>query len=127
MDSTEENMATSRLRERFRRAAVFAMGSLFLFLAAETLNFNREAWLGVTPGYDSDSLSFTFWFYLPMMLVSNALAITAVVFYIRSMRTMRRNGIRLRALEWMTVLPILPILWFDVRIILLALWVAVGD
>jgi hypothetical protein len=120
-------MAYSRFTERFRRAAFFALGSLLLFLVAETVNFNREAWLGVTPGYAPHNFSFNLSFYLPMMVVSNVLAFTAVVYYIRSLRAARKKGLRPRALEWMTVLPIIPVLYFDAMAVLFILWLVTGD
>jgi hypothetical protein len=117
-------MVQLRLRERFGRVAVFAFSSMFLFILAETVNQNREAWLGVKPGYAPHNFSFNLMYYGPAMLVSTGLAITSVVYYIISMNSMRKNRLRPKALEWMAILPITPIVIFDAWVIVFAVQLA---
>jgi hypothetical protein len=120
-------MFTPKLREQYGRTLIFAVGSLLVFLIVETVNFNREAWLGITPGYAPHNFGFNVSFYMPSMIVSSGLAIMSVVYYIRSMRVLRRNGLRPRVLEWATVLPIGPILMLNVMVILFIIRISVED
>ncbi|MBN2565353.1 MAG: hypothetical protein JXB46_06550 [Candidatus Eisenbacteria bacterium] len=101
-------MPALQLHTFFFRTLVFSVGSLLVMVIAETVNFNREAWFGVTPVYAPHNFSFNLSFFLPMMLLSVVFAVASPVYYIRSLRALRRDGPRPRAREWATVLPAAP-------------------
>ncbi len=101
------------LRGRFALTLGLAVGSLFLLLGVEVVNQNRESWLGVQPGYAPHNFAFNLSFYLPVLLLSTALALLAFTLYCTGLRALRRLDERPGRKEWLTILPALPVLCFS--------------
>jgi hypothetical protein len=109
------------LRRQFGLALGFGISSLVLFCAAQVINYYREPWLGVVPGNAAHNFVFNLSFYIPATLLSSGLALVSVIFYFRSLRTLRRNDSHPSLWERATILAVAPVLMFDA---LLALFIA---
>ena len=113
-------------RERFGRVLFFSAGSFLVLAIAEIVNYNRAAWLGIDPRSAPQNFSFNVSFYIPMMLASVVLALISIVYFIRSMWRLRRTESRPRVREWVTILPIAPILWYGVLFVLFIVRIVLG-
>jgi hypothetical protein len=101
------------LRRQFGLALGFGISGLVLFCAAQVINYYREPWLGVVPGNAGHNFVFNLSFYIPATLLSSGLALISVIFYLRSLRTLRRNNSHPSLWERATILPAAPVLVFD--------------
>ena len=72
------------------------------------------------PGNYGHNFSFNLSFYIPATLLSSFLALISVIFYFRSLRTLRRNNSHPSLRERLTILAVAPVLMFDT---LLALFI----
>src|SRR3954462_3369531 len=100
------------LRKRFGLALGFGTSSLVVFGAAQVVNHYREPWLGVVPGNYAHNFAFNLSFYFPAMLLSSGLALISIVFYRRSLRTLRRNSSHPSMWERATILAAAPVVMF---------------
>ena len=82
------------LRRQFGLALAFGISGLLVFCVAQVINYYREPWLGVVPGNDAHNFAFNLSLYIPATLLSSGLALISVIFYHRSLRTLRRNNSR---------------------------------
>jgi hypothetical protein len=101
------------LRRRFGLALGFGAMGFLVFCAAQVVNHYREPWLGVVPGNAANNFGFNLAFYIPATLLSSSLALISVIFYVRSLRALRRNNAHPSLAERATILPSAPILMFD--------------
>ncbi len=108
------------LRGRFALTLGLAVGSFFLLLGVEVVNQNRESWLGVQPGYAPHNFAFNLSFYLPVLLLSTALALFAFTLYFTGLKALRRLDEPTTRSERLSILPALPVLCFA---LLKLLWV----
>jgi uncharacterized membrane protein YidH (DUF202 family) len=104
---------TLGLRRGFGLALSFAATSLALLAAAQVVNYFREPWLGIEPGYAPHNFAFNLSFYIPSLLLSSALAVVSALLYLRCIRRLRRSGARPTPWERATILPVAPVLVFD--------------
>jgi hypothetical protein len=95
----------------------FGLSGLAVFCAAQVVNYYRQPWLGVVPGNAAHNFGFNLTFYIPATVLSSCLALTSGIFYLRSLRTLRRNDGRPSLGERATILPAAPILMFDALLI----------
>jgi hypothetical protein len=108
------------LRRQFGLALGFGISGLVLFCAAQVINYYREPWLGVVPGNAAHNFAFNLSLYIPATLLSSGLALVSVIFYLRSLRTLRSTNSRPSLWERATILAVAPVLMFDA---LLALFI----
>lgn len=107
--------AADRPREasQFGLALVFGSGSFLLFFAAQVINHYRERWLGVVPGNAANNFGFNLTIYLPAILLSSCLALVSAILYVRSLRALWKTDSHPNLAELATILPIAPIVVFD--------------
>jgi hypothetical protein len=101
------------LRRRFGLALGFGISGLVVFCAAQVINYYREPWLGVVQRNAAHNFAFNLSFYIPATLLCSGLALISVIFYFRSLRTLRSNDSHPSLWERATILPALPVLLFD--------------
>ena len=101
------------LRKRFGLALGLATTCLLIFCAAQVVNYHREPWLGIEPGYAPHNFAFNVAFYIPSVFLSSCLAFISIIVYFLSLDTLRRNEERPRLRERAAILPIAPVLMFD--------------
>jgi hypothetical protein len=103
------------------RATLMSSGLSFLvFLVAQIVNLNRQAWLGIEPGYAPHNFAFNLSFYGPVMLLALLLCVASIILYVAGIRRSKRDKQRIPIKAYLTILPSLPaFLW----VILLAIWI----
>lgn len=98
---------------QFGLALVFGSGSFLLFFAAQVINHYRKPWLGVVPGNAANNFGFNLTIYLPAILLSSCLALVSAILYVRSLRALWKTDSHPNLAELATILPIAPIVVFD--------------
>ncbi len=58
------------MRKIFRATLISSGLSFLIFLVAQIVNLNRQAWLGIQPGYAPHNFAFNLSFYGPAMLLA---------------------------------------------------------
>ena len=101
------------LRRRFGLVLAFGASGFLIFCAAQVINYYREPWLGIVPGYAPHNFAFNLSFYIPSVLLSTCLVLISAIFYFHSVRTLRRNNSHPSLWEHATILPVAPVLIFD--------------
>ena len=64
-------MAILSLRKGFGLVFGFATSCFLLHCVAQVVNYHREPWLGIKPGYAPHNFAFNLGFYLPSVLLSS--------------------------------------------------------
>ncbi len=111
--ATELPEVPFNLRRRFGLALSFSAVGFSLYAAAQVVNFYREPWLGIEPGYAPHNFAFNLSFFIPMILLSTLLVLFALFLYVRSLLALRRRGQVARWRELAVILPGAPVLMFD--------------
>ena len=110
-------MSASGTKTRFRVTLSLGLIGFALLSLAQVVNYYREPWLGVQPGYAPHNFAFNLAFYIPSILVSTAFALSAMFFYLQSLIRLKRRSEIPRGLERLTILPTLPVLAFDLLLV----------
>jgi hypothetical protein len=106
------------LRRRFGLVLGFGGSGFLLFCVTQVINYYREPWLGIEQGYAPTNFAFNLAFFIPSTLLSSGLALVSAIFYLHSLRMIRRNGSDPSLWERATILPAAPVLVFDVLLAL---------
>ena len=109
------------LRLRVVSTFLFATAAFLLLAGVEIVNLNRQAWLGIEPGYAPHNFAFNLVFFIPGLVVSTLLALTAFALYLTLIRARRRHRQKLTWMEGLTILPAVPVLLFD-SLLVASLW-----
>lgn len=115
------------LRERLDAAALWGMPAFMIWVAYETVALHVRDWLGLEPRNAAHMFYFNFTFAFPAMFAASAFAIRAVYLWVRGLRRLRQSGVNATPWEIVTVVPAIPILLLDMRVVLrtlLILWMS---
>ncbi len=107
------------MRKIFRATLISSGLSFLIFLVAQIVNLNRQAWLGIQPGYAPHNFVFNLSFYGPAMLLAILFCFASIILYVTGLWSSKRNKQRISIRAYLTVLPSLPVFLFA---ILLAIW-----